>query len=75
MNCPLCDSEAIVIKKQILEYSVINFMQCSDKKCAHKFVTNVPTKPYPDKNIYAGRNNQNNQVNKSSDFHFLDNRN
>jgi hypothetical protein len=71
MKCPLCDSDAAILKKQILEFSIITFLQCSNKECNHKFITNIPTAAYPKKEN-SSRDEEKNDSKKSQHFHFLD---
>lgn len=71
MKCTLCNEEAILVKKQVLQYSVINFWQCSGNNCKHKFITNIPTAKYPKNTNGANQNEKDNNGNKSGHFHFL----
>jgi hypothetical protein len=70
MKCPLCDSDAVILKKQILEYSIINFWQCSSSQCKHRFITNIPSGEYPKKEN-SSKNEEKKDTNKSEHFHFL----
>jgi hypothetical protein len=71
MKCPLCNEEAVILKKQILQYSVINFWQCINSSCSHKFITNIPTAPYPKKGSALNQDEKKDNGEKSSHFHFL----
>lgn len=41
MKCTLCGSDSILIKKQVLPYSIIHFWQCTNINCKRRFITNV----------------------------------
>jgi hypothetical protein len=62
MQCPLCESEAKIVKRQILEYSVITLLKCSDTKCSYRFISTNSKEQYLDE---KQDNNENKEETKN----------
>jgi hypothetical protein len=44
MECPVCGKTAKIRKKEIMEYSTLTHLECADKNCGFRWVTNEKVK-------------------------------